>query len=81
MVIKISLSVGKNSLYNYLLCKDLFYITQCNGKFILWNHLTNLYYQDTKNAMGLRMLPKLKFEHISLTSFSKMRVDLAAQVL
>lgn len=26
------------------------------------------------------MVPKIKFEHISLTSFSKMRVDLAAQV-
>ena len=26
------------------------------------------------------MVPKLKLEHISLTSFSKMRVDLAAQV-
>lgn len=29
---------------------------------------------------GLTILPKLKYEHISLTSFSKMRVDLAAQV-
>ncbi len=26
------------------------------------------------------MVPKLKYEHIHLTSFSKMRVDLAAQV-
>ena len=31
-------------------------------------------------ASGLAMLPKLKYEHIHLTSFSKMRVDLAAQV-
>lgn len=31
-------------------------------------------------ALGIRMVPKLKLEHISLTSFSKMRVDLAAQV-
>ncbi len=30
--------------------------------------------------MGLSLLPKLKFEHVYLTSFSKMRVDLAAQV-
>ena len=29
---------------------------------------------------GLSLLPKLKYEHIYLTSFSKMRVDLAAQV-
>ena len=40
-----------------------------------------LYNEDTKSGMGLRMLPKLKFEHIHLTSFSKMRVDLAAQVI
>ena len=29
---------------------------------------------------GLCIVPKLKLEHIKLTSFSKMRVDLAAQV-
>ena len=29
---------------------------------------------------GLSIIPKLKYEHIHLTSFSKMRVDLAAQV-
>ena len=30
---------------------------------------------------GLSFLPKLKSEHIELTSFSRMRVDLAIQVL
>ena len=34
-----------------------------------------------RNAGGLSLLPKLKYEHIYLTSFSKMRVDLAAQVM
>lgn len=29
---------------------------------------------------GLSMAHKLKYEHIKLTNFSKMRVDLAAQV-
>ena len=29
---------------------------------------------------GLSLVPKLKLEHIRLTNFSKMRVDLAAQV-
>ncbi len=28
----------------------------------------------------MAIVPKLKFEHIYLTSFSKMRVDLATQV-
>jgi len=35
---------------------------------------------DVCPGLGVRMIPKLKLEHISLTSFSKMRVDLAAQV-
>ena len=29
---------------------------------------------------GLSLVPKIKYEHIYLTNFSKMRVDLAAQV-
>lgn len=56
---------------------------QCNGKEILWSHLWDLYYRDSgkiKVAGGLSLVPKLKYEHIHLTSFSKMRVDLAAQV-
>ena len=53
---------------------------QCNGKEMLWSHLTDLYKRDTAAGQGVRMIPKIKFEHISLNSFSKMRVDLAAQV-
>uniref|UniRef100_A0A1X7TY74 Transposable element P transposase-like GTP-binding insertion domain-containing protein n=1 Tax=Amphimedon queenslandica TaxID=400682 RepID=A0A1X7TY74_AMPQE len=30
---------------------------------------------------GLAVVPKLKYEHVHLTSFSKMKVDLAAQEL
>lgn len=52
-----------------------------NGKEISWQHLVNLYEGDAGKASGLAMLPKLKYEHIHLTSFSKMRVDLAAQVV
>ena len=39
-----------------------------------------LYYRDAgahREAAGLALVPKLKYEHIHLTSFSKMRVDLA----
>ena len=54
---------------------------QCNGKEILWSHLTDLYYKNRSSSTpGLALVPKLKYEHISLSSFSKMRVDLAAQV-
>ena len=45
-----------------------------------WQHVVNLYEQDKGKASGLSLVPKLKFEHIHLSSFSKMRVDLAAQV-
>ena len=30
---------------------------------------------------GMSLLPKLKLKHVKLTFFSKMRVDLAAQVI
>eukprot|EP00731_Ephydatia_muelleri_P014320 Em0008g40a len=54
---------------------------KCRGKIITWDHLRWLYNVDTAQGAGLRLLPKLKLEHVNLTPFSKMRVDLAAQVL
>lgn len=42
--------------------------------------MQTLYERDKGKATGLAMVPKLKFEHINLTPFAKMRVDLAAQV-
>ena len=42
-----------------------------------------LYERDSgavREAPGLSLVPKLKWEHIHLTSFSKMRVDFAVQV-
>ena len=58
-------------------------LLQRRGLFILWKHVKNLY--DKTSGMvvqskGLSLLPKLKLEHIQLTSYSRMRVDLAAQV-
>ena len=54
---------------------------QCNGKEISWSHLVALYERNrNKDTAGLALLPKLKYEHIYLSSFSKMRVDLATQV-
>ena len=45
--------------------------------------MVQLYKRNTgakTNPPGLSLVPKLKYEHVFLTSFSKMRVDLAAQV-
>ena len=50
-----------------------------DGLFILWQHITQLFHQDIDN--GLKLLPKLTYEHINLNSYSIMRVNLAAQVL
>ena len=53
---------------------------QKNGREITWKHLVTLYERDRGKGSGLAMVPRLKFEHIHLSSFSKMRVDLAALV-
>ncbi len=50
---------------------------------ISWSHLAALYYHDVGahcEAAGLALVPKIKYEHIYLTNFSKMRVDFATQV-
>ena len=48
-----------------------------DGKYILWQHIAQLFYEDTDN--GLKLLPKLSQDHIKLNSYSVMRVNLAAQ--
>lgn len=40
----------------------------------------SLYDRNMGAATGLSMVHKVKYEHIFLGAFSKMRVDLAAQV-
>ena len=49
-----------------------------NGRSISWSHIVKLYLKSS--GTGLSIVPKVKYEHVYLTSFSKMRVDLAAQV-
>lgn len=76
-----SMWVCKSVKYYYAATFYALFLQQKNGKSISWSHLVALYHRDTKSASGIRIVPKLKLEHISLMSFSKMRVDLAAQVL
>lgn len=48
-----------------------------SGKVIEWKHLRDLYHKFHSMAMqsaGLSLLPKLKMEHVVLTSFSWMRI-------
>ena len=58
----------------------ILFILKCKGRDIKWSHIIRLYYQNAGAATGLCLIPKLKYEHVYLTSRSKMRVDLAAQV-
>ena len=37
-------------------------------------------YNKNISPSGLKLIPKLKREHVALNSYSRMRVDLAAQV-
>lgn len=56
---------------------------QCCGQKIDWDLIVKLYETSAgaiTSTPGLSLVPKLKLEHIRLTNFSKMRVDLAAQV-
>lgn len=45
----------------------------------MFRHIANLFYSDQE--MALHSLPKLTLDHIMLTSYSKMKVKLATQVL
>ena len=59
-------------------------MTGHTGQDILWQQLRWLY--DAKLSLsdrskGLFMLKKLSKEHLDLTSFSRMRVDLAVEVI
>ena len=47
--------------------------------FLLWSHIARIYYEDLES--GLKLVNKLTSDHINLTSYSVMSVNLAAQVL
>ena len=50
-----------------------------SGQHLLFRHIADMYYHDQEFA--LHRLPKLTLDHVVLTSFSKMKVKLAVQVL
>ncbi|XP_015776465.1 PREDICTED: uncharacterized protein LOC107354492 [Acropora digitifera] len=41
-----------------------------DGHYLLWQHITQVFHQDVEN--GLKLMPKLTFDHIKLNSFSSM---------
>ena len=50
-----------------------------NPPLILWNSIADIFYED--RSYGLHFLPKITYEHIKLTSYSIMNVELTAHVL
>ena len=56
-------------------------LIQKKGSFISWKHIEALYLleADTKTP-GVRLCHKLKRDHVWLTSYSKMKANLTAQV-
>ena len=50
-----------------------------DGMHLLWSHIREMFYDDINH--GLHIFPKLTYDHINLTSYSKMNVRLAVQVL
>ena len=50
-----------------------------DSDFIILQHIIQLYNDDLEN--GLKLLPRITSDHIRLTSYSVMRVNLAAQIL
>ena len=68
---------------NFHAYKLIYFSLQINGQNINWTTMVNLYNRHCAvkhNAPGLSILHKLRYEHIKLNSYSKMRVDLAVQV-
>ena len=50
-----------------------------DGQYLVFRHIADLFYSDQEFA--LHTLPKLTLDHIVLTSYSKMKVNLAVQAL
>ncbi len=61
-------------------CADIVYALQRNGQSISWIHVEHLYLTETETTGGVRLCPKITRDHLWLTSYSRMRVYLAAQV-
>ena len=59
------------------------FLLQINGKDISWQHLVKLYEENagqSTDTLDLVLLHKVKYDHVYLNSYSKMKVNLAAQV-
>lgn len=72
------MKTARNCLYNSGSGSSSRYMWN-DGNYVLFRHIADLFYGDQEFA--LHTLPKLTMDHIVLTSYSKMKVKLATQVL
>jgi hypothetical protein len=69
--------------FNSSVLTTFLFMLQVQGQYIEWEQLLDLRRKladMSLSSRGLSLVPKLKRELLKLTSFSRMRVDLAAQV-
>ena len=66
-----------NFLYFTYVLHFIHYTVQWKG--YKWNHLKEFYLTITTPGNGLRLVPMLRYEHVDLTTFSKMCLYLASQ--
>ena len=62
-----------------IVSKTRFLVKENDGHYILWRHITDLYYTDLQS--GGKTCPRLTVDHIKLNPYSRMTVKFAAQAL
>ena len=50
-----------------------------NGRYVLWQYIVQMFRKDQENS--LKLLPRITSDHVRLTSYSVIKVNLAAEVL
>lgn len=50
-----------------------------NGMYLIWQHIVKIWNEDLENR--IKVIPKITYNHIHLTPYTKMTVSYAAQVL
>lgn len=58
------------------------YLLQLNSDSdqVSWSYFNEVYCEDIKNPVNLRIIPRITSQHLNLTPMAKMRVRLCTQV-
>ena len=72
------LKTARNCLHHSGFGEKLLRCLWKDGSYLLWEHIAKMWREDAHNQ--LKLLPKITYNHIHLTPYSKMTVSFAAQV-